>query len=154
MKRILTLTLLFLLIDANAAAPAIDPETSMLQLAQRKNSQGEPLITTIGMFGARGGTSIHWDLAKYEDSQHGEAWGTEFGAGYLLPTRVPIFIGAGVVAGYRRTGGEYFAAWYSEFGAVVPLTDGFGVSVSRKRYQKLYQQTEDVLMFGLVLTPK
>jgi|GEM_PF-6526065 len=154
MKSILVFTMLLFLFDASTAAPVTEPETSMLQLAQRKNSQGEPMITTIGMFGARGGTSIHWDLAKYEDSQHGEAWGTEFGAGYLLPTRVHIFIGAGVVAGYRRNGGEYFAAWYPEFGAVVPLTDGFGVSVSHKRYQKLYQQTEDVLMFGLVLTPK
>jgi len=153
MKAILAFALL-LLVDALGVTFAAESETSVLQIAQRKNSQGDPLITTIGMYGAGGNTAIHWDLAKYEDAQQGDAWATEFGAGYLLPTRVNIYIGAGIALGYRVNGREYFADWYPEFGAVVMLTEGFGVSVSRKRYNKLYHQTENVLMFGLVLTPK
>ncbi|MBI3776519.1 MAG: hypothetical protein HY273_13425 [Gammaproteobacteria bacterium] len=154
MKSILAVAVLVFLFGTSAATQAADPETSMLQFAQRKHSQGDPLITTFGIYGVRAGTAAHWDLAQYNDPQHGEAWATEFGAGYLLPTRVNVYIGGGFVAGYRRNGGEYFGAWYPEIGAVVLLTDGLGVSVSRKRYQKLYQQIEGVVMFGLVLTTK
>lgn len=154
MKSILACAVMVLLLGSTGAARAAEPETSMLQIAQRKHSQGAPLITTFGIYGVRAGTAAHWDFAQYNDPQHGEAWATEFGAGYLLPTRVNVFIGGGFVAGYRRNGGEYFGAWYPEIGAVVLLTDGLGVSVSRKRYQKLYQQIEDVVMFGLVLTTK
>lgn len=154
MKNFLAGASLLLLFGAMGAAAAAEQETSMLQFAQRKHSQGDPLITTVGVYGVRAGTAAHWDIAQYNDPQQGEAWATEFGAGYLLPTRVNVFIGGGFVAGYRRKGGEYFSAWYPEVGAVVPLIDGLGVSVSRKRYQKLYQKLEDVVMFGLVLTMK
>ncbi len=153
MKSILAMAGL-LLLAVSGVAQAADPEISMLQFAQRKPSQGGPQVTTLGIYGVRAGTAAHWDIAQYNDPQHGEAWATEFGAGYLLPTRVNVFIGGGVVAGYRRNGGEYFGAWYPEAGAVVVLMDGLGVSVSRKRYQKLYQKIEDVVMFGLVLTLK
>lgn len=154
MKRIMTFASVFLLACASGAARAAEAETSMLHFAQRKNSESGPRVTTLGIYGVRSGTAARWDLAHYDDPQRGEAWATEFGAGYLLPTRVNVFIGGGVVAGYRRTGGEYFGAWYPEIGAVVPLTDGWGVSVSQRRYQKLYQKNEDVLMFGLVLTTR
>jgi len=154
MKSFLAVVSLLLLAGASGMSNAADPETSMLQFAQRKHSQGDPLVTTIGIYGVRAGTAAHWDFAQYNDPVRGEAWATEFGAGYLLPTRVNLYFGGGLVAGYRRNGGEYFGAWYPEVGAVVLLTDGLGVSVSRKRYQKLYQQIEDVVMFGLVLTMK
>ena len=154
MKRIMTIAWMVLFVGASGAACAAESETSMLTFAQRKNSENGPRITTMGIYGVRSGTAAHWDVAQYRDPERGDAWATEFGAGYLLPTRVNVFIGGGVVAGYRRTGGEYFAAWYPEIGAVVPLTDGLGVSVSQRRYQKLYQRNEDVLMFGLVLTTR
>jgi len=154
MKSIWAVAALLLLVGVSGLANAAESEVSMLQFTQRKPSQGNPLITTIGMYGVRSGTAAHWDIAQYNDPQQGEAWATEFGAGYLLPTRVNVFIGGGFVAGYRRKGGEYFGAWYPEVGAVMLLTDGLGVSVSRKRYQKLFQQLEDVVMFGFVLTSK
>lgn len=154
MKRILALVSIVLLAGANGAIHAAEAETSMLHFAQRKNSESGPRITTLGIYAVRAGTSAHFDVAQYRDPQRGEAWAAEFGAGYLLPTRVNVFIGGGVVAGYRRAGGEYFGAWYPEIGAVVPLTDGLGVSVSQRRYQKLYQRNEEVLMFGLVLTTR
>ncbi len=154
MKRIFTMVSLLLLFGASGAACAAELETSMLHFAQRKDAEGEPRITTLGVYAARAGTAAHWDVAQYNDPQRGEAWATEFGAGYLLPTRVNVFIGGGIVAGYRRNGGDYFGAWYPEIAAVMQLTDGLGVSVSRRRYQKLYQQVEDVMMFGLVLTTR
>ena len=154
MKRVMTFASIIVLVSASGVASAAEAETSMLQFAQRKHSENGPRITTMGIYGVRAGTAAHWDVAQYQDPERGEAWATEFGAGYLLPTRVNVFIGGGVVAGYRRNGGDYFAAWYPEIGAVVPLTEGLGVSVSQRRYQKLYQRNEDVLMFGLVLMTK
>lgn len=154
MKRVIMIAAVVWLAGANGAAGAAEAEISMLQFAQRKNSEDGPRVTSMGVYGVRSGTAAHWDLAQYDDPQKGEAWATEFGAGYLLPTRINVFLGGGIVAGYRRTGGDYFAAWYPEIGAVVPLIDGLGVSVSRRRYQQLFQRTEDVLMFGLVLTMK
>lgn len=154
MKYLMTTAAWLFLAGTSGMVHAAEAEISMLQFAQRKNSESGPRITTLGVYAARAGTSAHFDVAQYDDPQRGEAWATEFGAGYLLPTRVNVFIGGGIVAGYRRTGGDYFAAWYPEVGAVIPLTDGLGVSVSKRRYQKLYQKNEDVLMFGLVLTTK
>ena len=154
MKYLMTTAALLLLVGTSGVARAAEAEVSMMHFAQRKNSESGPRITTLGVYAVRDGTAAHFDVAEYDDPQGGKAWATEFGAGYLLPTRVNVFIGGGVVAGYRRTGGDYFAAWYPEIGAVIPLTDSFGVSVSKRRYQKLYQQNEDVLMFGLVLTTK
>jgi hypothetical protein len=154
MKLTVVITLLMTLVCGTESALSAESEPFMVQIAQRKNSQGDPLITTVGMYGVNGNTALHIDLAKYDDAERGEAWAAELGGGFLLPTRVNIFVGGGIVVGYRSNDGEYFAAWYPELGAVVHLTDGLGISISRKRYQKLYQRTEDVLMFGLVLALK
>lgn len=129
-------------------------EPTLLNIAQRNTSEGDPRITSIGVFSTETGTAAHFDLVQYDDARKGEAWAVEFGAGYLLPTQIPVYIGGGVALGYRRQGGEYYSAWYPEAGAVLQLLPGLGVSVSKKRYQKLFGKTEDVLMFGVALTMK
>lgn len=154
MKSVLTFTLLMFLVGTSGAIQSAESVPSMLQITKRMPSQGEPLITTLGMYAVNAGTAAHIDLAQYSDPQNGEAWATEFGTGYLLPLRVDVYVGGGIVVGYRRKDGEYFAAWYPEVGAVVPITDGFGLSVSSKRYQNLFQKIENVVTFGVVLTLK
>jgi hypothetical protein len=135
-------------------AQAADAEVSMLHLAQRKQSEGDPTITLIGAFATRGTTAAHFDLAQYRDAVKGEAWAMEFGAGYLIPTQVNVFAGGGIVAGYRRQDGDFFGAYYPEAGAVIALTPALGVSASKKRYFKLFQEVEDVVMFGVVFTSR
>jgi hypothetical protein len=135
-------------------ANAADAEVSMLHLAQRKQSEGDPTISLIGAFATRGGTAAHFDIAQYKDPENGEAWALEFGAGYLVPTQVNVFAGAGVVAGYRRKDGDFYGAYYPEVGVVVPLTPALGVTASKKRYFKLFKDIEDVVMFGVVFTSR
>ncbi len=126
----------------------------MLQIAQRKNSEGDPRITSIGAFTTQAGTAAHFDLVQYKDEEKGEAWSFEFGGGYLIPTQVTLYAGVGVVAGYRRKGGDFFGAYYPELGILVPVSQGIGLSATTKRYNKLYKETENVIMFGVVLTEK
>lgn len=136
------------------AAPAAAAEVSMLHLAQRKNSEGDPHINLIGAFAFQGGTAAHFDLVQYKDEVKGEAWSFEFAAGYLLPTQVHLYAGAGMVAGYRRRGGEFFGAYYPEIGIMIPVSQGIGLTASTKRYVKLFKEVENVVMFGIVLTEK
>lgn len=126
----------------------------MLQLAQRKDSEGDPRINLIGAFATRAGTAAHFDLVQYKDEEKGEAWSFEFGGGYMVPTQVTLYGGIGVVAGYRRRGGEFFGAYYPEAGIMIPVSQGVGVTASAKRYNKLFKETEDVIMFGIVLTER
>lgn len=151
MKRLIIILGMLLVGVVQSASAA---EATLLNIAQRNTSEGDPGITSIGVFSTETGTAAHFDLVQYNDASKGEAWSVEFGAGYLLPTQVNLFIGGGVVMGYRRQGGEYFSAWYPEAGAVLQLLPGLGVSVSKKRYQKLFKEVEDVVMFGVVLIMK
>jgi hypothetical protein len=132
----------------------VGAEVSMLHLAQRKNSEGDPRIELIGAFATQTGTAAHFDLARYRDEIKGEAWSFEFGAGYMVPTQVTLYAGAGVVAGYRRRGGEFFGAYYPEVGIIVPVSQGIGITATTKRYIQLFKEVENVIMFGIVLTER
>jgi hypothetical protein len=127
-------------------------EISWLHIAQRKHAEGDPEIISVGAFATRAATSARVDIARYKDAAKGEAWGLEVGVGYIFPTVVPLYIGGGVVTGYRRKGGDYFGAYYPEAGIIFPITQGAGVSATGRRYIELFQRTEDVIFFGLVLT--
>ncbi len=138
----------------SGALPVNAAEVSMLYLAQRKHSEGDPTISTLGAFAFQEGTAAHFDIAQYNDAIKGEAWAIEFAAGYLIPTQVQLYAGVGMVAGYRRRGGDFFGAYYPEVGIVIPVSQGIGVTASTKRYNRLFKQIEDVVMFGIVLTEK
>lgn len=133
---------------------AAGPEVAMLTLAQRNHTEGDPKITSAGIFSTQQGTSAHFDVVLLEESGRKDSWSGEFGAGYLLPTQIPVFIGGGVVVGYRRDSKDYFSTWYPEVGMVVPLIPGVAVSASKKRYQRLHGEQVDVLMLGIALTMK
>lgn len=154
MRFIIPLSFVSLLILLNGTAKAIGPEVAMLTLAQRNAAEGDPKITSVGMFSTQQGTSLHLDLLHFDEAGRKDSWSTELGMGYLLPTQIPLFIGGGVIAGYHRSNKDYFATWYPEVGVVVPLIPGVAVSASRKRYQRFHQEAVDVLMFGIALTMK
>lgn len=136
------------------AAPVHSAEISMLHLAQRKDSEGDPRVSLIGAFASEQNTLAHLDMVQYKDDIKGEAWSIEFGAGYLIPTQISFYIGGGLVGGYRREDGNFFGAYYPEAGILVPVSQGIGVSATRKRYMKLFKEVEDVVMFGIILTEK
>ena len=154
MRIILSIGLVGLLSVASGAADAVGPDVAMLTIAQRNHAEGDMEITSAGLFSTRQGTAAHFDLVQYKEPARKDTWAAEFGVGYLLPTQIPLFIGAGVVGGYRRDREDYFATWYPEAGLVVPLIPGVAVSASAKRYQRLHQERVDVLMLGIALTMK
>lgn len=154
MRKILRVSLICTLTLFSGFAYAAGPEIAMLTVAQRNHSEGDPKITSAGMFSTQQGTSAHFDLMLIEAPGRKDSWATEFGVGYLLPTQIPVFIGGGVIAGYHRENQDYFTTWYPEVGFVIPLLPGIAVSFSKKRYQRLQQEQVDVMMFGVALTMK
>ena len=148
----LTLFVSLTLFLAPLLAEAAD--TSMLTVAQRKSSEGDPEFTTAGLFSTQQGTSAHFEVVRFRDAHYGDTWASEFGVGYLLPTQIPLFMGGGVVAGRRQDSKSWFSTWYPEAGVVIPLLPGIAVTATQKRYMRLHQQHEDVLMFGVAFTMK
>lgn len=129
-------------------------ETVLLRVEQRRESQGEPRITTVGMFGIGNGKMAHVDLTSIESNTAGNGAGIEIGVGYLIPTGVTLFTGVGVLLGYNSDSGEFIASYYPEVGIILQITKEFGISASHKRYYNLYNRMEVVTLFGLVFTRK
>lgn len=169
MKRVLLNLLIGLLPGLGllpATALAADPpqaaqprgEATLLRVEQRRKSDGDPMVTSVGLFGLSRDKMAHIDISYIEPGElaaipaigGGNTWALEVGAGYLVPTKVPVFFGVAWVAGLNR--GDFSSTYYPEVGAMFQVGQGVLLSVSRRRYMKLMGELQDVVMFGIALT--
>jgi len=154
---VIAMVLCAIALPVPAAPPA--GETTQLRLEQRKDSEGDPRISTLGAFGTGNGKMARLDLVYAEagdvaeDPQRkgkGNTWGLEISAGYLVPTQLPLYFAGGVMLGVSE--GKFVSTYYPEVGILFRVSEGVSVTASKKRYMKLYGDTEDVLSLGMALS--
>jgi hypothetical protein len=131
---------------------AAKPAANLIRLEQRKYSESEPHITTMGVFGQEANKYTHIDLTYLESKTAGDTWGLDVGVGYTLPTSIKFFVGIGVLLGYNTDKEDYLTAYYPEVGAILQINEAFALSASRKRYFDLYNKTEDATLFGIIFS--
>ncbi len=146
-------------VAASLAAAPVSQETTQLRLEQRKESEGDPRINTLGAFGTGNGKMARLDLTYMDAGKvldepgrkgGGNIWGMEVSAGYLIPTQITLYVGAGMMLGLQR--GDFLYTYYPEAGIVLKVSDGISLTASKKRYMKIYNSTEDAVMIGLALS--
>jgi hypothetical protein len=139
---------------ATGVVQAAEPAINLIRVEQRKYSESEPHITTLGVFGQEANKYTHIDLAYLESKTDGDTWGLDVGVGYTLPTSIKFFLGIGVLLGYNTDKEDYLTAYYPEVGAILQINEAFALSASRKRYFDLYNKTEDATLLGIVFSFK
>ncbi len=157
------ITTILLILAATAtpvqAAPVVSGETTQLRMEQRKDSEGDPRISTLGAFGTGNGKMARLDLVYMEAGEvvndperkgGGNVWGLEISAGYLIPTQITFYLAGGVMLGVAQ--GEFVSSFYPEVGLLFRVSEGVSITASKKRYLKLYGATEDAVLLGLALS--
>lgn len=134
-------------------------EVTLLRVEQRRESDGDPMITSVGLFGLADNNMAHVDISYFQPGilvdenpslGSGNTWALETGIGYLIPTKVPLFVGASWVLAVNR--GDYNSTWYPEVGAMFQVGEGVLLTASRRRYMKMFGELQDAIMFGVALT--
>jgi len=151
-RYILLLATLFLcfcfLSEASAATVT---EKNYLRLEQNQVSDDNDLkITTIGGLALLKSNTGFVDLSYIESQINGDSLALDFGGGYVFNWDVSLYLSFGISLGYNLDTENYNVAYYPEAGVVVELTQKIGLSLSTKRYHRLYQQNEPIIMMGLV----
>lgn len=82
----------------------------------------------------------------------GDAVTLDMGGGVALRGMVSLFLTLGLSAGYNWEKENAVTAYYPEIGLVAEMTNKIGVSLSGKRYINLYEEDEDVVMLGLLVS--
>lgn len=144
---------------AQGQKKAAGGEVTLLRVEQRRESDGDPMITSVGLFGLSGEKMAHLDISYFQPGilvdenpslGSGNTWALETGVGYLVPTKVPVFVGVTWVAAINR--GDYSSTWYPEVGALFPVGEGILLSASRRRYMSMFGELQDAIMFGVALS--
>ena len=74
----------------------------------------------------------------------------DFGGGYAFNWDISLYLSLGASVGYNTTNSESIASYYPEVGVVADITKEFGITASTRRYHHLYEENENIVMFGLV----
>lgn len=138
----------FMFPGVNAAAA---PDKYYLAIEQNKSADNDDLdITSIGMLSLKGNVAGYAKLGHLESAINGKVITLDLAGGYAFNGDVSLYGVLGVSLGYNTDKDDYITAYFPEVGIVMDLTKTFGITVSGKRYFNLYEEDEDVVMFGLV----
>lgn len=142
------LLFLFLLTGVSAR-----PEQDKVYLRIQKDisSKSDDLeVISIGGLVLKSNKFGHADLSSLKSDKNGSAVTIDLGGGFAFNWDVSLFLGLGISLGYNTDYDDAIAAYYPEAGAIWDITKKFGITVSAKRYYNLYEENEDLVMFGLV----
>jgi len=131
-----------------------EPERNYILLERSKTTDSGYSSTTIGAFGLSHNMFAHLNLSYLESGNNGRAGAMDLGLGYAYKLGVTFFAGAGYMLGYNPKKRETINAYYPVVGVAAEFTPKFGVVVSGKRIFKIYDQTEDVILIGLIFSNK
>ena len=107
-------------------------------------------VSSLGVVSLKNNMIGHVDLSYLDSDMNGSALALDFGAGLAYNWYVSPYISIGASLGYNWDNDETIAAYFPEVGIVADITKTFGMSLSARRYYSLYEEDEDVIMFGLV----
>ena len=137
-----------LLTDVNARQ---EPDKTYLRIEQSRPSETNDLkITSIGELLFKKNMMGHGELTKLDSRVNGDGLALEFGGGYVFNWKASLFFGLGVTLGYNKDKKDYIAAYFPEVGLALDITRTFGISVVAKRYHRLYEQEDTLVMVGLL----
>ncbi len=138
----------FLLSDVTADP---EPDVYYFRIAHNTSSDKNDLnITSLGLVSFKNNMIGHADITYLDSDLNGGALALDFGAGLAFKWYVSPYISLGASLGYNWDNDEFIAAYFPEVGIVVDFTKKFGMSISGKRYYKLYDEEEDIIMLGIV----
>lgn len=147
---LLTVTLSSLLIASEVAARP-GTEKNYLRIEQNKIDETDDLtITSLGQLVFKQDMMGHVELSQLKSDINGKAYSLEFGGGYVYNWDISLFFGLGIALGYNSDKDDYIAAYFPEAGAVIDITNTFGITANVKRYHNLYEQEDVIVMLGLV----
>ena len=149
----LLITGLFLLFCLQTESIASSqPDRNWLRLTQSKEEpeKHDLRINSIGALSLGKDMVGHIDLTSIRSDINGDAWTLDFGGGYAFNWDISLYVSLGVALGYNTDASERIAAYYPEAGAVLELSRKLGLTISAKRYHRLYDETERVVLVGLV----
>jgi len=107
-------------------------------------------VSSLGVVSLKNNMVGHVDLSYLDSDMNGGALALDFGAGLAYNWYVSPYISIGASLGYNWDNDETIAAYFPEIGIVADITRTFGMTISARRYYSLYEEDEDVYMFGLV----
>jgi len=139
----------FILMPDVTARP--EPDKYYFRIAHSTASDKNDMkVTTLGVLSLEKNMIGHVHLTHLASEKNGDAMALEMGAGAAFNWFVSPYLSLGIALGYSGNTNEKVAAYFPEVGIVVDFTNTFGITISGKRYYKLYDDDEDVIMFGLV----
>lgn len=118
-------------------------------------SERDISLTTLGAFGIENGLTGHVDLGFMSTKAGSDALTLDLGAGISFPQKAKnfaIFLGIGGLAGYHFDD-DYdstILSLYPEVGMMLKISDKWGLLLTGKRYYDLYDETENMVMLGLM----
>ncbi|MDH5711181.1 MAG: DUF4421 domain-containing protein, partial [Gammaproteobacteria bacterium] len=129
-----------------------EPDRNWLRLTQSKDEPEihDLAINSIGALSLGQEMVGHIDLTSIRSERNGNAVTLDFGGGYAFNWNVSLYVSLGIALGYNTDNSERIAAYYPEAGIVLDLTGKIGLTVSGKRYHRLYDEDERVILMGLV----
>ncbi|MCF6336698.1 MAG: hypothetical protein L3J84_01920 [Gammaproteobacteria bacterium] len=125
---------------------------NFLRIEKSTQSNADLRIISIGGFGFDDGKIGHVDLSYIKSVNEGDSLAMDAGAAYAYNAGATFFVGGGFLLGYNWDKNGVIGAFYPEAGVVINITKSAGVILSTKRYFNLYDNTEDVIMFGLLFS--
>ena len=143
------LSLSFFMLSGVSATAA--PDKHYLAIEHSISSDKNDLdITSVGMLSLKGNMAGYAKLSYLESDINGTGSTLDLGGGYSFNNDVSLYLLLGVSLGYNWDKDDYIAAYFPEVGIVMDITKTFGIMVSGKRYFNLYEEDEDIVMFGLM----
>lgn len=136
-------------VQAQKATP-VSTEKSYLRIESTElYENGDPRVASIGVVGFDKNRAGHMDLTFMESEKEGKGLTLDAGGGYGYKGYVSMYAGLGLALGYNWDKKDVITTIYPEVGMAIDITKSFAITLSAKRYFKLYGETEDVLMLGV-----
>lgn len=139
------------------AASAQAAESMMLRVEKSRDSETleDPEVTTLGAFSITAGKVAHFDLIQFDSQVEGEVKGFDFGLGYTYSegrgSPIVVYLGFGLTLAYNKDQSDFVPGYYPQAGIVYMLKQGVGITATAKRYFNIYDDSKDVVSFGLLL---
>lgn len=128
-----------------------EPDKYYFRIAHSIATDKNDLNTTsLGVLSLENNMIGQVHLTHLASNKNGDTLALEASVGAAFNWFVSPFLSLGIALGYNGDNSEKVAAYFPEVGIVVDFTNTFGITFSGKRYYKLHDEDEDVIMFGLV----
>ena len=149
--RLLSVTLLLSFFIVSDVAAISLSEKNYLRIEKSQSSDKTDLsIKSFGGLIFNDTNMGHIDLTHLSSGVNGKSLALEFGGGYVFNWDISLFVGFGVSLIYNEDNNDYIVAYFPEVGIAVDLTNKIGITARSKRYHNLYDETENIIMMGMV----